>query len=417
MESPCPPAFRPEAPAFRVTLTVTEGPHRGRSFTFAEHDTFVVGRSPQAHFSLPDDAYLSRMHFLVEINPPLCRLLDLGSKNCTRVNGREAPSADLRHGDRIQVGQTVLEVALEGPANHDATRTLHKDATPIPPTSAPDTGLPAIPGYRLLEELGRGGMGVVYAAVRQTDGAAVAVKTILPAVEPTSHMVARFLREAEILKELRHPHIVSFHEMGQSGELLYFVMDFVPGIDAGRLLKEQGPLPVGRAVRLIYQLLEALSYAHGQGFVHRDVKPGNLLIAQADGGEVVKLADFGLARAYQASQLSGLTVAGTAGGSPPFMPPEQVLDFRSVKPAADQYAAAATLYTLLTGEHVHGRADTLAERFRKILQDEPVPIRQRRADIPAGLAAVIHRALARAPQERFPDVAALRRELTPFAPS
>jgi serine/threonine-protein kinase len=258
-------------------------------------------------------------------------------------------------------------------------------------------------------------MGVVYRATREADGATVALKTILPAVRPTPESVARFLREAEILKGLAHPHIVPFRELGEANGLLYFAMDFVPGTDAGRLLKGQGPLPVGRAVGLLCQALLALGYAHGRGFVHRDVKPANLLVTEAGGREEVRVADFGLARAYQASRLSGLTVSGVPAGTPSFMAPEQVLDFRGVKPPADQYAVAATLYTLLTGEPVYGRADSPREAFKRILQDDPVPIRSRRADLPAALAEAIHRALARAPEARFADVAGLRQALLPFA--
>jgi serine/threonine-protein kinase len=130
---------------------------------------------------------------------------------------------------------------------------------------------------------------------------------------------------------------------------------------------------------------------------------------------VVKLADFGLARAWQVSQLSGLTVAGTPGGTPSFMPPEQVLDFRSVRPAADQFAAAATLYNLLSGEHVYGRCADVQELFKRILTTDPVPLPQRRPDVPGPLAAAIHRALARRAEDRFPDVAALRAALLPWS--
>ena len=113
--------------------------------------------------------------------------------------------------------------------------------------------------------------------------------------------------------------------------------------------------------------------------------------------------------------LSGLMLQKEMGGTLGFMPPEQLTDFHAMHPSADQYSAAATLYTLLTGEYVHGRSATLAETFHKILQAEPVPIRQRRGDIPADLAAAIHRALARRPEDRFADVAALRQALVPFA--
>jgi serine/threonine-protein kinase len=417
----------------RVTLTVTQGPHQGRSFSFAEHDTFLVGRAPEARFCLPDrDKYFSRLHFLVEINPPLCRVQDMNSHNGTYVNGQRVQSADLRDGDEIRAGHTVLRVSIEGAERAVADDTVSAPPAepvrtaawvvptlavgrPLPPdSSAADSNWPPIPGYRIVDELGRGGMGVVYRAERLSDGSVVALKTILPAVAPTPELVGRFLREANTLKALEHPHIVSFREMGEAGGLLYFAMDFVPGMDAKRLLNQEGPLPVGRAVRLTCQLLEALAYAHGRGFVHRDIKPGNLLLTEVEGRETARLADFGLARAYQASRLSGLTVTGSIVGTPLFMAPEQVLDFRVVKPPADQYAAAATLYNLLTGAYVYDPTDTAMELYLKIVQDNPVPIQSRRPGIPIGLAQAIHHALERRPEERFPDAGALRQALLPF---
>jgi eukaryotic-like serine/threonine-protein kinase len=129
----------------------------------------------------------------------------------------------------------------------------------------------------------------------------------------------------------------------------------------------------------------------------------------------VKVADFGLARAYEASPLSGLTLTGMSGGTPPFMPPEQVLDMRNVKPAADQYSAAATLYRLLTGHHVFPPSASVQELFTRILQSEPTPIGTHRPDLPASLAAAIHRALARDPAARFADCRAFAAALKPFA--
>jgi hypothetical protein len=491
-----------------LTLTVIEGPHQGRQFTLTGHDTFVVGRSPDAHFALADqDRYFSRHHFLIEFNPPLCRLVDLRSRNRTYVNGQPVETADLRDGDTIKAGHTVLRVRLESApeprpalpaeavavvdaqaqaagwessavvgslrelqfrqwrdgqrlpveayleqwpalaANAEGVLELiygeyclreeagerpphdefgrrfpqHADALgrlfllhdalvangqgdketrgqgekdgllplspcPLVPLSSP------IPGYHIEHELGRGAMGVVYRARHESSGETVAIKTILPAARPHPAATARFLRETAILRQLSHPHIVAFRESGEADGLLYFVTEYVAGKDAARIVRESGPLAIDRAVNLVCQLLDALAYAHERGFVHRDVKPSNLLITEEDGREVLKLADFGLARAYQESPLSGLTLLGTSGGTPAFMPPEQVLNFRDAQPASDQYSAAATLYYLLTAWYVHDPAPTQAEMFRRILQDEPVPIRARRPAVPSTLACVIDQA-------------------------
>jgi len=427
----------------KVVLEVIAGPHRGRAFAFEGHDHFIVGRASCAHFRLPKkDPYFSRVHFMVEVNPPLCRLVDPGSRNGTRVNGRRVMSADLQDGDLVQGGDTVLKVALvrepdaagdialtgDPPAACHAnlsrklerTETRQPESPALVGTPSADRGgrgaaKPAIQGFEIARLLGQGGMGSVWLAVRSRDGAQVALKTIKPPVYTSDREVQKFLREAGILRQLRHPHVVAFHEMGAARELLYFAMEYVPGTDASQLLAHHGPLCVGRAVRLICQVLEALHYAHGLGFIHRDVKPANVLVSGEAGFEIGKLADFGLARVYHASPLSGLTILGDVGGTVPYMAPEQITDYRHTSPSSDLYATAATLYRLLTGHHLfdfHQIPD--AQHLTKILLDPPVPIRERRLDIPDALALVIHHALEKDPAARFPDAASFRDALLPF---
>jgi serine/threonine-protein kinase len=261
--------------------------------------------------------------------------------------------------------------------------------------------------------IGRGGMGTVYLG-RDARGAPVALKMITPATVGSGRAVARFLREASILRQLDHPRIVRFHSIGQAGGQLFFAMDYVHGTDAYSLVKRRGSLTVGQAVRVMDNILDALAFAHARGFVHRDVKPPNVLIAGSGRRRTVKLADFGLARLYHNSPLSGLTLTGQIAGTIGFMAPELITDFRDAKPPADQYAAGATLYFLLTGQTVYDLPSTPQGQLLKILQDEPVPIRSRRGEIPEALATLIHRALARDPACRFSDVVALRAGLTPY---
>jgi serine/threonine-protein kinase len=258
-------------------------------------------------------------------------------------------------------------------------------------------------------------MGVVYRAVREADGRPAAVKTIIPAVAAGATAVERFLREADILRRLNHRHIVAFRAVGETEGVLWFAMDLVAGTDAAKLVAREGPLELRRAARLMVPVLGALSYAHAEGFVHRDIKPANLLVTSTPGGEEARLADFGLARTYQASRLSGLTVAGAIAGTPAFIPPEQVLSLREVKPAADQYSAAATLYFLLTGQAPYDRSPTTLQQILRILDEAPVLLSERRPDLPGALEALVHRALARKPEDRYPNVAAFAAALSPFA--
>jgi serine/threonine-protein kinase len=439
-----------------ITITVETGPHRGRVFTFAGHDTFLVGRSKHAHLQLPAaDRYCSRIHFMVEVNPPCCRLMDMGSNNGTHINDHRVATAELHDCDRIRAGRTVLAVSFQGaepplPRAPEAAATVDYSLNPGPPSAFAAVGLPdaggasclgcggqvrgvpaagplcaacrelvlgqpqPIPGHEMVRELGRGGMGIVYLALCLRTGEPVALKKITPALAATRAQVEKFLREADILRQLRHPHIVAFREMGQAHDDLYFTMDYVRGVDAGGLLKRHGPLPVTRAVELVCQLLEGLGHAHARGFVHRDIKPSNLLIEGAVGQEVARLADFGLARVYHDSQLSGLTLLGDVGGTTAFMAPEQITHYRECQPPADQYATAATLYTLLTGRRVYDLPAELQDRFLMILHQPPVPIQERLPALPDGLARAIQRALERDPGKRFPDAAAFRAALLPF---
>lgn len=391
----------------KVELTVTKGPHQGAVFAFREPDIFVVGRSKDAHFRLPQkDKFFSRNHFMVEVSPPLCRLMDMASTNGTFVNDKKATRVELRDGDTIRGGQTVIRVAID--ADEPAPR-----AESTPPEAR--TGTPqAIAGYRIERELGRGGMGVVYLASRG-DGPPVALKSILPALATAEGAVDRFLREASVLRRLDHPHIVAFRDIGHADGFLYFAMDYVDGVDAFQFLKEHGgPLPIPVAVELVCQALDGLGYAHDRGFVHRDIKPPNLLVSHRDGRPFVLVADFGLARLYQTSTLSGLTLKDDIFGSFGYIAPEQITHFREAKPPADQYSAAATLYFLLTGCTPHDFQGRIEQRLLAILQDDPTPIRERRKEIPPKLANVVHRSLARAPEDRFPDVKALGAALAGF---
>ncbi len=258
-------------------------------------------------------------------------------------------------------------------------------------------------------------MGVVYLAIRDSDGSRIALKTIKPQGKTTEADIQRFLREASILSELDHPHIVAFRERGENAGLLYFAMEYVPGVDASQLQKDHGgPLAPPRAVRIISQLLQALEYAHTKGFVHRDIKPANILVDTEAGRETVQLSDFGLARVYQTSKMSGLTMKGDLGGTFAFMAPEQVTDLRDARPPVDQYSAGATLYKLLTDRYIYDMPSHYTAQIQTILFNDPIPILSRRPNLPQGLAEVIHRSLARDPNARFKDVREMRRALMAF---
>lgn len=425
----------------RVVFTITAGPLAGRVFTFEGHDVFLVGRSPNAHCRFPeDDPFFSRVHFLIEVNPPRCRLTDMSSRNGTFVNGRKVEIIDLADRDEIKAGHTRILVRVEHAeeALPNLTGSAADTQTEIPLLAAPleaprkesassltfgpelsaSVLMPRadqqLPGYQLIRELGRGNMGIVYLARREADGKEVAVKTVHPTQADNPEITKRFLLEAETLGRFNHPNIVTFHEAGEFGGLLYFAMEYVAGTDVAKVLQEKPRVETRTAIRLAIQVLDALGHAHARGSVHRDIKPANVLLADLpDGKRQVKLADFGLARVYRASQLSGLSMLGDLGGTPAYMPPEQITNYRDVTPAADQYSTAAMLYHMLTGKWVFD-LPPLPGGLLTILNNEPVPLCSRRPDLPAKLGTAIHRALAKDPAARYPDVIAFRQALLPF---
>jgi len=412
--------------AVPLKLIVTDGPHTGKEFAFDGHDTFLVGRSKTAHFKLSyDDPYFSRQHFLVEVNSPRIRAFDLNSRNGISVNGVKLRVADLNNGDDIRAGHTVFRVNIHAPDDPDAQPTLGlPDASPAKPVKSAKR-LPLstsdhapnvqIPGYRIEKQIGRGSMGTVFRAARESDGLSVAVKLISLLEGVSQRDVTRFLREAQILAKLEHRHIVRHLDSGQSEGVVYLVMELVDGPDAARVVKRGGALDVPTAVRIMLQALDGLAHAHKRGFVHRDVKPANLLLGRENSKRVVKVADFGLSRCYEASGMSGRTLHGEVGGTPAFMAPEQVTHYREVKPVSDQYSAAATLYFLLTGKYPLNFDADPREQLVQIVSEPRVPIRTHRPGLSPEVAAVIHKALSNDSEDRYTDVKAFRQALKPFA--
>ncbi len=393
----------------RITLNVVEGPHKGLQFTFEKHDTFLVGRSKHAHFQLPaKDKYFSRIHFMLEVNPPACRLIDMGSHNGTCVNGAKVLASDLVDGDQIRAGHTLLQVQVHLAPHSQETISFHADSGSV---SIDEPAIPVVPGYALLRELGQGSMGRVFLAQHLVEEAAFVVKYIRPPRQGTPSQLDEFVRAARPLLKLDHTHLVTLRDVGATLRGLYFVADHVDGRNAEQVVERDGPLAIRRAVRWTSQILQALKVAHDLHLVHRDIKPSNLLVGTEAGKEEVKLSDFGLARVYQAAPFSGLSITGDLARGAGYMPPELLFNYQEANPLGDQYSVAATLYYLLTGMQPLDQPKEEQRKLSTLLRRAHVPIRERRADVPAALGEAIGQALSRAPAQRFKDVAAFRRAL------
>jgi serine/threonine-protein kinase len=366
-----------------------------------------------------------------EVNPPLCRLRDLGSLNGTFVNGVRVREADLAEGDTIRVGQTMLKVHVEPPEPEvPPDDGSGEDTIPVRclrcglagvegqvPAGRPGVeGMfvcdpcqeqmqqagETVPGYRLIRQLRDGGMGVVWLADEVRTGRPVAVKLIKPELTSDRRTVQMLLRGSNIWFSLRHPHIAEFITAGQYHGQLFIVTEYVDGQDAERLCQQQGGrLPAGEVVSLGLQVLEALDFAHQRQVVHRDIKPSNILVRGASPHYQVKMIDFDLARYFPALVTSGITQREEVRGSIPYMPAEQVLNCRGVDHRADLFSLGATLYHLLTGQFVYDFRPGEKEPLLTIVDGDIIPLERRGVPVPRALAEVIHRALRKDPAERY----------------
>jgi eukaryotic-like serine/threonine-protein kinase len=258
--------------------------------------------------------------------------------------------------------------------------------------------------YRVLRELGRGAMGVVYLAEDDSLQRQVAIKTLmLPEEEgERNHLEARFLQEAKAAGSLNHPGIITIHDLGREGDYLYIAMELLEGTEL-RDRMAAGMLPLHEGVDIAAQVAAALGAAHARGVVHRDVKPGNIMLLP-DGH--AKIMDFGIAR-MQKSNVR--TQSGTMMGSPKYMSPEQV-GGHMVDHRTDIFSLGSMLYELVTGVPPFS-GNNLGQLLNAILHGAPPPPSQFRAGVPPGLEAVIERAMQKNPGARYQDAAEMARDL------
>lgn len=487
----------------------------GDSSRFVVHpDGFVIGRSLECDWSIPEDGLLSRKHLKLVPTRNGCVLTDLGSRNGTNVNDEPVEPfrpVEMLAGDMILCGRSCFRIDFddadgavakaserlteEAPAgtspgrsgefaaigaapepvpplrdpSMDWTKGVVPEEAAIPPNRDPGEGTrplaesrvcslcrrqkpvvdpvrgaldsPVVdpkvwvcrdcrtengersgeedlaPHFETKRLLGRGAMGVVYLARHRTTGRDVALKIIDPETAATRTAIERFMREMSVIGTLKHPNIVECLDQGHDRGRLWFAMEYVSGVSLETLAQaNRGTYPYHQACRLICQVLRGLEHAHSQGFVHRDIKPENVLIGRtAENKLIAKISDFGLAKNYQQLGGSGLTFSGEMRGTIPFMPPEQMIDFKTVKPSADLYASAATLYYLISGTFVFETDSDTEDMIQMLLDHRIVPLARRRPDVPFGLSQLLDRCLARRPEDRLPTAAAMRAALKVYS--
>ncbi len=336
---------------------------------------------------------------------------------------RQVPPADL-FSDESACQRALEVVAAIGRDPSFATREqlAAQEITPSSASPSAPVDLGTLGQYRLLAELGRGGMGAVYKALHTRLGKVVALKVLTADRLKDKHAVDRFEREMLAVGNLNHVNIVAAHDAGEINGTHYLVMELVEGIDLGALVKQRGRQPMGVACELIRQAALGLQHAHEHKLVHRDIKPSNLMLAfpkHRDDAPLVKVLDMGLALLEEAhfEAMSELTSTGQVMGTPEYMAPEQAADTHSVDHRADIYSLGASLYKLLTGT-----APFPFEQYRSpyklmvaVATKVPPPVSDLCPEITPEVAAVVHRMLQKDPADRYASARDLAEILSPYS--
>jgi serine/threonine-protein kinase len=282
--------------------------------------------------------------------------------------------------------------------------------------------------YRILDQLGRGGMGRVFKAHHRTMNRTVALKVLAPAVMQSERARDLYLREVRAAAQLNHPNIVAAYDANEGDGRYYLVLEFVDGPNLEQLVRDNGPLPVSQACDYVRQAALGLQCAHERGMVHRDVKPGNLLLQRGglDGKspDVVKISDFGLARLQAPDAINDgeapigtiMTKENMVMGTPDYLSPEQARSLHSTDIRSDLYSLGCAFYFLLTGQ-VPFPGGKIVEKLVRHGTEKPKPVVELRPVVPAEVAAIVNRLMAKHPNDRFQTPAELAAALAPFAVS
>jgi eukaryotic-like serine/threonine-protein kinase len=260
--------------------------------------------------------------------------------------------------------------------------------------------------YQIVREIGHGAMGVVYEALDPTIGRKIALKAIrFDGIGTTADEAARrFKNEARAAGGLNHPNIVTVYDAGEDNGLLYLAMEFIEGSTLEALIRQQRSIAAAQTIDIIRQVCSGLDFAHAKGIIHRDVKPGNIMLAS---NRLAKITDFGIARAGEA-----MTITGQVVGTPNYMSPEQVLG-KPLDGRSDLFSVGVILYEMVTGERPF-EGQSITTIMYKIVHETPIPPRKLDATIHAGLSAVIEKALSKSADDRFPNGEALVRALQDY---
>ena len=364
-------------------IVAEKGPDRGSTWSIREQGVLLIGRDSSAQIALRDEE-ISRRHCQLEFRDRQWLLRDLESTNGVLLNGETItePTA-LKHNDHIEVGITRL--------------TFLNDDDPLLGSE--------IGGCRIEQRIGRGGMGTVYRARQQSLDRPIALKILSEKYTSDPQFIEMFIREARAAGRLSHPHIVQVYDVGKEGAQHYFTMELVAGGSVEKVIDEGGAISVDQAMRIARDAATGLEYAEKQGVVHRDIKPGNLMIAT---NGAVKIGDLGIARQTDesgvASQQDGVS------GSPHYIAPEQARG-EAIDQRADIYSLGATLFHCLAGRTPY-RGAGAREVILKHIQAKSAPdLFEMAPEVPAEVCELVARMMSPDPSGRPANARVLGEEL------
>ncbi len=367
-------------------LIIENGPDRGRSAVIPGDGAFYCGRDAAAQLPIRDEMS-SRRQFQIETQNGATYLRDLGSSNGTFLNGHQVRGAEpLTSNDRIQVGETIITYLDE---------------------SKPSIIGQDLAGYRILDRIGRGGMGTVYRALQTSLDRVVALKLLAPHLTRNANFVNLFIREARAAGALSHPNIVQVYDVGVHGDTYFFSMEYIPGGSVEDSINRGGAQPLEWTLRVIRDAAMGLEFAEQKGIIHRDIKPGNLMIG-ADG--VIKIGDLGIARSTAgdgtSSQKDGVS------GSPHYIAPEQARGL-DIDHRVDIYSLGVSFYQMLCGKTPYS-GTTPREVIIKHIREEPPPLSERMPGLPPAVEELVGRMMSKERDLRPLSATALLEELKPL---
>jgi pSer/pThr/pTyr-binding forkhead associated (FHA) protein/tRNA A-37 threonylcarbamoyl transferase component Bud32 len=415
----------------KIKLTIFEASGNVFDLTVTGDCELVIGRSKTVDVTV-DDPLISRRHCIIKVEGGKISIRDLGSINGVILHRRKIKEALLRDRDTIRIGKSRITIASGESSTGSTIKLVARNAArPAAAFECADCGRPVsendmdkglavrekeqvlckrchmrredpliglvIGGNRLDERIGSGATGDVYRATQLSMERLVAVKILRIPQDSSQKTVRKFLREAKSCAELSHPNVVHVYNIGEEDGLYYIVMEFVEGKTAYRLIVEKGRLGPRETVAIALQIANALGSAYKKKIVHRDIKPANIIVTPK--GDT-RLMDFGLAKNFEESGVTGITQPGEGLGTPNYMPPEQVENALTADQRSDIYSLGASMYHMLTGRFPFDDENTM-KILTMIFDEKAVPIKNIVPAVPAYVVNVVEKAMQKKPEERY----------------